>query len=198
MASPRLAKSRQQGAFFGPHIGLARAAILAKLAQGRFGGSIARRGAKTVRKTVGGAAITILGVVGIGATSVLGEDEVPVAGIYTQNQACKGDGSDPLSARVKVTGKEIESRFGVCFILRSRRSGNIFEAHVECNVGSPNLILGDITFTPRDDGTIHVVDQDQVYSAVLHKCPPGTTSFTGTAMTKEAPAASSRPASGRR
>jgi hypothetical protein len=150
-----------------------------------------------VRKTIGGAIITILGVVGMGSTAVQGEDEVPVAGLYTQNQACKGDGSDPLSARVKVTGKEIESRFGVCLIRDYRRSGPIFEAHVECNVGSPNIILGDITFTPQDDGTIHVVDQDQVYSAVLYKCPAGTTSFTGT-MTKEAPGASSRPPSGRK
>ena len=33
-----------------------------------------------MRKTIGGAIITILGVVGMGSTAVQGEDEVPVAG----------------------------------------------------------------------------------------------------------------------
>ena len=32
-------------------------------------------------------------------------------------------------------------------------------------------MLGDVTFTMRDDKTVDFSDQDQTYNAVLYKCP---------------------------
>ena len=40
------------------------------------------------------------------ATPVHGEDDFPLVGIYTENQACKTDGSDPGVSRVKITPRE--------------------------------------------------------------------------------------------
>jgi hypothetical protein len=37
------------------------------------------------------------------ATPVLGEDDFPLVGTYTENQVCKGDGSDSGVSRVKIT-----------------------------------------------------------------------------------------------
>ena len=45
------------------------------------------------------------------ATPLLGEDDFPLVGTYTENQACKGDGSDSGVSRVKITASR--HRFGV-------------------------------------------------------------------------------------
>jgi hypothetical protein len=51
------------------------------------------------------------------ATPVHGEDDFPLVGTYTENQACKTDGSDPGVSRVKITPHDIDSVFGLCTIL---------------------------------------------------------------------------------
>jgi hypothetical protein len=40
------------------------------------------------------------------ATPVHGEDDFPLVGTYTENQACKTDGSDPGVSRVKITPRQ--------------------------------------------------------------------------------------------
>ena len=42
------------------------------------------------------------------ATPVHGEDDFPLIGTYTENQACKTDGSDPGVSRVKITPRDID------------------------------------------------------------------------------------------
>ena len=97
-------------------------------------------------------------------------DDFPLVGNYTQNVACKGDGSDQAIAKVTISPQEIVSNVGVCTILDKKTKGRSISAHVECKfAGGP--LIGDITFTPRSDNTIEFIDRDMTYKAVLHRCP---------------------------
>lgn len=104
------------------------------------------------------------------ARAALADDDFPLAGDYTQNVACKGDGTDADTAKVKISPQEIVSNIGVCTILDTKRNGDSIFAHVECKFPSGPL-MGDITFTPRPDKTIEFVDRDSTYKAVLYRCP---------------------------
>jgi hypothetical protein len=114
-----------------------------------------------------GSSITVAVVrVLFGAASA---DDFPLIANYTQNVACKGDGSDQPSAKVTISSEEIVSRFGVCVILDTKRNGPSILAHIECKFGNGPLI-GEITFTPRSDNTIEFIDRDMTYKAVLYRC----------------------------
>jgi hypothetical protein len=105
------------------------------------------------------------------ATPVHGEDDFPLVGTYTENQACKPNGTDPGVSRVTITPRDIDSVFGLCTILSKKREGTTFVVHVECKGPGGSQMLGDVIFTPREDKTIDFSDQDQTYKAVLHRCP---------------------------
>ena len=97
-------------------------------------------------------------------------DDFPLVGNYTQNVACKSDGSDQAIAKVTISPQEIISNVGVCTILDKKTNGSSISAHVECKfAGGP--LIGDITFTPRPDNTIEFIDRDMTYKAVLYRCP---------------------------
>jgi hypothetical protein len=104
------------------------------------------------------------------ANVALADDNFPLAGDYTQNVACKGDGTDAAVTKVKITAQEIVSNVGVCTILDTKRDGASMLLHVECKFPAGPL-MGDITFTPRPDNTIEFVDRDMTYKAILHRCP---------------------------
>ena len=118
-------------------------------------------------------AATALSIVALAmvATPVLGEDDFPLVGTYTENQVCKGDGSDSGVSRVKITGRDIDSVFGLCTILSRKREGATFAVHVECKGPGGSQMLGDVNFAPRDDKIVDFSDQDQTYKATLYKCP---------------------------
>jgi hypothetical protein len=97
-------------------------------------------------------------------------DDFALVGNYTQNVACKGDGSDQPSAKVTISPQEIVSNVGVCTILDKKTNGPSISAHVECKLAGGPLI-GDITFTPKPDNTIEFIDRDMTYKAVLYRCP---------------------------
>src|SRR5262249_42760680 len=78
-----------------------------------------------------GRVLSILALAAL-ATPVQGEDDFPLVGTYTENQACKTDGSDPGVSRVKITPRDIDSVFGLCTILNKKREGATFVVHVEC------------------------------------------------------------------
>ena len=105
------------------------------------------------------------------ASPVQAEDDFPIVGTYTENQACKPDGSDPGVSRVKITPRDIDSVFGLCTILSRKRQGATYVVHVECKSPSGSQMLGDVNFTPREDKAVDFSDQDQTYKAVLYKCP---------------------------
>jgi hypothetical protein len=59
---------------------------------------------------------------------------------------------------------------GVCTILHRRRDGRTVAAQIECKVPGDQVILGDVTFTLRDDNAIDFDDQDHTSPAVLYRC----------------------------
>jgi hypothetical protein len=118
-------------------------------------------------------AARVLGVVALAslATPAVGEDDFPLVGTYTENQACKAEDADSNVSRVKITPRDIDSVFGLCTILNRKRDGNTFAVHVECKGPGGSQMLGDINFTLREDKTVDFSDQDNTYKAVLYKCP---------------------------
>ncbi|HSZ66389.1 MAG TPA: hypothetical protein VK825_09310 [Xanthobacteraceae bacterium] len=116
-----------------------------------------------------GCGILVLAALAL-ATAAVADDDFPLTGDYTQNVACKGDGTDAETAKVKISPQEIVSNIGVCTILDTKHNDNSIFAHVECKFPSGPL-MGDITFTRRPDNTIEFVDRDSTYKAVLYRCP---------------------------
>jgi hypothetical protein len=101
---------------------------------------------------------------------ILAEDDFPIVGTYMRDIACTGNGSQRPDLLVKITQKQIESPMGVCNILSRKRVGKAISAHVECKVPGDQLILGDVTFTVRDERTLDFEDQDHTSDATLHRC----------------------------
>jgi hypothetical protein len=126
------------------------------------------RVSKTIRPAAG-CGILVLAALTV-ATAAIADDDFPLTGDYTQNVACKGDGTDAETAKVKISPQEIVSNIGVCTILDTKHNDNSIFAHVECKFPSGPL-MGDITFTRRPDNTIEFVDRDSTYKAVLYRCP---------------------------
>ena len=87
-----------------------------------------------------------------------------------QHVPCKGDGSDPAEAQVKISTREIDSKVGVCTFLDTKEDGKSVKAHVECQFPAGPL-MGDITFTRKPDNTVNFVDDNELYNAVLYRCP---------------------------
>jgi hypothetical protein len=100
-----------------------------------------------------------------------GEDVFPIAGTYMRDIACTGNGSSRPDLLVRITQGRIESPMGVCSILSHKRNGPSILAHVECKIPGGQLVLGDVTFTIRDDKTLDFEDQDHTSDATLHRCP---------------------------
>jgi hypothetical protein len=119
-----------------------------------------------VLQKVGGALL----LVALAATPVLGEDDFPIVGTYTKDAVCRGETAQREDLRVKITGTQIQSTMGMCTILHRTRNGNTIAAQLECKVPGGQLILGDVTFTIRDENTLDFDDQDHTSTAVLHKC----------------------------
>jgi len=101
---------------------------------------------------------------------ILAEDDFPIVGTYMRDIACTGNGSQRPDLLVKITQKQIESPMGTCNILSRKRVGKAISAHVECKVPGDQLILGDVTFTVRDERTLDFEDQDHTSDATLHRC----------------------------
>jgi hypothetical protein len=117
-----------------------------------------------------GKVLTIVALAAL-VTPLHADDDFPIVGTYTENQACKPADPDSSVSRVKITLHDIESVFGLCTILSKKREGATYVVHVECKSPSGSQMLGDVNFTPREDKTIDFSDQDQTYKAVLYRCP---------------------------
>src|SRR5262245_18047711 len=99
-----------------------------------------------------------------------GQDGFPIIGTYTENTPCTN--ADGSTVRVKITAQDIDSPvLGLCTILERKHEGGKFQVHVECKGPGGASMLGDVSFTPKPDGTLDFSDQDGTYKAVLHKCP---------------------------
>jgi hypothetical protein len=118
-----------------------------------------------------GWALLVVAVTAPGLASTAGaDDDFPLAGTYTKDARCRGETAQREDLRVKITENKIESNMGVCTILHRKRDGRTVEAQIECKVPGDQLILGDVTFTLRDDKTIDFDDQDHTSPAVLYRC----------------------------
>jgi hypothetical protein len=110
-----------------------------------------------------------LGVGTLMTASILAADDFPLIGTYTENEPCEGAGGNV--SRVKISPTEIDSVFGLCSILDIKHAGDTYRIHVECKGAGGTQMLGDVSFTLRDDKTVDFSDQDQTYKSVLYKCP---------------------------
>jgi hypothetical protein len=118
-----------------------------------------------------GWALLAVAVTAPGLASTAGaDDDFPLAGTYTKDARCGGETAQREDLRVKITENKIESNMGVCTILHRKRDGRTVEAQIECKVPGDQLILGDVTFTLRDDKAIVFDDQDHTSPAVLYRC----------------------------
>src|ERR1700721_65311 len=65
--------------------------------------------------------------------------EKALQGTYTQNQACKGDGSDPANKLVVIRDKQVDSNFGPCVFGDKQWNGKVLKAPATCKnkTGSP-------------------------------------------------------------
>ena len=121
-----------------------------------------------------------LGMRGVAAAAVVAAlmsgpilaDDFSIAGIYVQNAACKGDGSDPAGKVVRITDTDVRSSFGTCKFVKKEHDGNTLAAQMSCDGPGGNILLGDVRFTVRSDRNIDFVDQDNTYKSVLYRCPP--------------------------
>ena len=118
---------------------------------------------------IAGGAFGVL--VGLAATSpVYSADDFPIVGTYMRDIACTGNGSSRPDLLVKIMQGRIESPMGICSILSHKRNGQAVSAHVECKIPGDQLVLGDVTFTIRDEKTLDFEDQDHTSDATLHRC----------------------------
>lgn len=118
----------------------------------------------------GAAAIAIIGALFL-TGPVLAADDISIVGVYVQNMACKGDGSDPATKVVRITETDVHSSFGTCKFVKKAHEGKTLAAQMSCDGPGGNILLGDVRFTVRDDKNIDFVDQDNTYKSVLYKCP---------------------------
>jgi hypothetical protein len=95
----------------------------------------------------------------------------PLEGTFTQNEVCKGDGSQQQYLRVKITPQDVSYAGGVCTIDMKQLDGNVMAMRVTCKFTSGAVMASSISFTMKDDNTFDMAQQDGTYRAVLHRCP---------------------------
>lgn len=114
--------------------------------------------------------LAVVAVMALIGALAQGEEGFSISGTYTKDASCQGEAAKRDDLRVRITENRIESSMGVCTILHRRRDGRTVAAQIECKVPGDQVILGDVTFTLRDDNAIDFDDQDHTSPAVLYRC----------------------------
>ena len=112
----------------------------------------------------------VMAVLVAALTPVFSDDDFPIVGTYTKDEACKGDTARRQDLLVRITRQNVESSMATCTILNRRRDGRAFQVHLECKMPGDLTIMGDATFIQRDDNALDFDDQDHTSPAILHKC----------------------------
>ena len=99
------------------------------------------------------------------------EGDFPIEGIYTQNELCRGDGSQQEFLRVKVTAQDVSYSGGICSIDSKQQDGDSLAMRVTCKFSSGAVMTSAVTFTKKDSNTFDMAQQEGTYKAVLHRCP---------------------------
>ena len=112
-----------------------------------------------------GAALVVL------MNCALAEGDFPIEGVYTQNELCRGDGSQQQFLRVKVTAQDVSYSGGICSIDSKQQDGNSLAMRVTCKFTSGAVMASAVTFTKKDNNTFDMAQNEGTYKAVLHRCP---------------------------
>ena len=123
--------------------------------------------------------LMILMAIGIVTAASAEEDVFPIAGLYTKDRVCKGDGTDPADVRVKLDKKGIDSSFGHCELSEHKRDGNTITSVVLCKDPLGGILTSGLTFKIRPDKSLDFSDQYETYSATLYRCPDKGSSVAG-------------------
>jgi hypothetical protein len=99
------------------------------------------------------------------------EGDFPIEGIYTQNELCRGDGSQQQFLRVTVTAQDVSYSGGVCSIDSRQQDGDHLAMRVTCKFSSGAVMSSAVTFTKKDNNTFDMAQNEGTYKAVLHRCP---------------------------
>ena len=99
------------------------------------------------------------------------EGDFPIEGIYTQNELCRGDGSQQEFLRVKVTAQDVSYSGGKCSIDSKQQDGDSLAMRVTCKFSSGAVMASAVTFTKKDNNTFDMAQNEGTYKAVLHRCP---------------------------
>jgi hypothetical protein len=102
---------------------------------------------------------------------VRAEGDFPIEGIYTQNEVCRGDGTQQKFLRVQVTPQEVSYSGGKCSIDSKQQDGDSLAMRVTCKFSSGAVMASAVTFTKRDNNTFDMAQNEGTYKAVLHRCP---------------------------
>jgi hypothetical protein len=112
-----------------------------------------------------GAALVVL------MSCALAEGDFPIEGVYTQNELCRGDGSQQQFLRVKVTAQDVSYSGGICSIDSKQQDGDSLAMRVTCKFTSGAVMASAVTFTKKDNNTFDMAQNEGTYKAVLHRCP---------------------------
>jgi hypothetical protein len=137
--------------------------IVGNTAAGRASAGGKRIGGRLAVAT--GAALAML------LNCALAEGDFPIEGIYTQNELCRGDGSQQQFLRVKVTAQDVSYSGGVCSIDSKQQDGDSLAMRVTCKFTSGAVMASAVTFTKKDNNTFDMAQNEGTYKAVLHRCP---------------------------
>ena len=89
----------------------------------------------------------------IACTTCAFADDVTIEGTYTQNELCRGNGSQQEPLRVQMGASEISYAGGTCSIDSRQQSGPSLTMQVTCKFKSGAVLGSVVTFTRRDDNT---------------------------------------------
>ena len=92
-------------------------------------------------------------------------------GTYVQNQACKGDGSDPAKKLVTIGEKQVDSNFGPCTFGAKTWTGKVLKAPATCKNKAGSEFEISVSFTLKDNNTVDFLEESSQYKAVLYRCP---------------------------
>jgi hypothetical protein len=99
------------------------------------------------------------------------EGDFPIEGVYTQNEVCRGDGTQQKFLRVLVTPQEVSYSGGKCSIDSKQQDGDSLAMRVTCKFSSGAVMASAVTFTKKDNNTFDMAQNEGTYRAVLHRCP---------------------------
>jgi len=105
------------------------------------------------------------------SNSAWAEGDFPIEGVYTQNEACRGDGSKQEFLRVKITSQDVSYAGGICSIDTRQQDADKVSMKVTCKFKSGSVLSSTISFTKKDNITLDMAQQGGTYKAVLHRCP---------------------------